>query len=373
MNGIKETPAPSGDRVHFYTLNVGQGDSHVVHIPDREAAIVIDPGDSDVIGQLLHDKLKIKHLPLILISHFHLDHMQGLNEVIRQCCEPPVQSGRPAFKPGYIFINSHSFERTKLAGMAERLDDLADLKKEHDLKFELITAESSSSQLFSGELEALGIEGHVIYPDLFQEGHAVRKNDFNLGSVLLYLVFAGKKILYTGDLPYEGWQEVSDREDLSSDVFKVPHHGGSISAGSNPAGSGRDMKKILDRVQPRFALVSVGDKHGHPLPEVIEAIVDHESKPHVFCTRVSSRCCSSPAQMKQKIVDYYLKNLKDEKRKYMMLGSERGSMCAGTIQVMFNRGSGEIITQPSVGEHLRMVKKVFNNCQPLCYKRITRN
>jgi len=31
------------NNINFYVLNVGQGDSHVIHFPVNEAAIVIDP------------------------------------------------------------------------------------------------------------------------------------------------------------------------------------------------------------------------------------------------------------------------------------------------------------------------------------------
>jgi len=90
------------ENINFYILNVGQGDSHVIHFPTNEAAIVIDPFNSELINELLHNRLKIKSLPFILISHGDMDHMAEIEKVIKKCLEKP--NDQP-IKLGYLFYN----------------------------------------------------------------------------------------------------------------------------------------------------------------------------------------------------------------------------------------------------------------------------
>jgi len=155
---------------------------------------------------------------------------------------------------------------------------------------------------FKEKLRAVGLEGKIFYPQYRHMIDVISKEDFNLASVVMLLTFANQKILYTGDLPYAGWEEIDEKEDLKSDVFKVPHHGGWISDSS-----GKDMKAILNRVNPNFALVSVGsdNTHKHPLREVISAIVTHPSAPYLLCTQMTGQCSGNRFQLKEKIDAFY--------------------------------------------------------------------
>jgi competence protein ComEC len=346
------------ENVHFYTLNVGQRDSHVIHFPTNQAALVIDPGNSQIINKLLHENLEIKFLPIILISHFDIDHMSGLNEVIEGCLEKSL-------KPGCIFFNDHGFLKSKLSKRVKTiLDDLDELAETHRLETEYAVANSRSSKYFQEILAKLGIEGRIIFPKRLQQRSGYQKGDFNLFSVILYLMFANKKILYTGDLPYAGWKEVDEKEDLKSDVFKVPHHGGNISDNS-----GEDMQKILDRVNPNFALVSVGSEnsHKHPLPEVIKTIVSHPEMPHLFCTQMTDQCSKKRHQYKEKVDEFYKSKLINKEKEYNILkmGNDKGTMCAGTIRITFNRNS-EPWTIPSNFDHHRMLNTFFSTDNLLC-------
>jgi hypothetical protein len=349
------------EKIHFYTLNVGQGDSHVIHFPTQKAAIIIDPGNGALLNELLNNHLKIKHLPLILISHFDLDHMRGLNSVIQKCIEGINGS---AIRPGYIFFSDQGFGKSvKSKTIADILDDFEQLAEEHSLKFEYSIADNSSSRVFIDILKDLGIEGRIVYPKRLQQKEAFKKNDYNLASVLLYLIFSNKKILYTGDLPYKGWKNVTTDEDLTSDVFKVPHHGGKISP--TP---GKDTCKILERVNPNFALISVGstNRYKHPIPEVVDALITHETSPHLFCTQMTKKCCSDE-NIKEKIENFYEKEIEDlGEKKILKLGSHKGSLCAGTIRVTFDNKKRMPYTSPQVFTHLHMLETLFNTNQLLC-------
>ncbi len=365
------TPPPE-ENIHFYTLNVGQADSHVIHFPNRDAAAVIDPGNGKAINDLLYKHLRIKELPFILVSHFDLDHMEGINEVIKKNAElypPPSPNTQTIFFNDTAYIKSKEKKR-----LGEVLDEFNFLVKKYSPRLEVAISDQESGKSFTRRMEELGLEGRILYPSRLQLREPHEKKDSNLSSVLLYLAFAGKKILYSGDLPMEGWEK-SPAEDLKSDVFKIPHHGGRISNNS-----GKDTRKILEHVDPRFALVSVGgaNSHHHPLPEVIEAIVSHEGNPHLFCTQMTGQCCSDPA-VKEKIEDFYRDNLPegdgDESgdgngKMVFSTGTANGTPCAGTIRVNFSRNEEHIHTLPPAGVHLRMLKKLLNPNGFLCRSRL---
>jgi len=361
MNGAENTTKE--EKIDCYTLNVGQGDSHVIHFPSRAAAIIIDPGDGNLINELLHNQLEIKHLPLILISHFDVDHMRGLNSVIRKCLG---QTGKFAIQPGYIFFSDQGFGKGKYCQtIANILTEFKDLSEQFKIRFEYSIADNSSSEVFIEELDKLGIEGKIIYPKRLQQGDAIQKEDYNLASVLLYLIFAGQKILYTGDLPYYGWEKIHEEEDLTSDVFKVPHHGGKISQTPGP-----DTRKILERVNPNFALISVGSNNNykHPIPEVVEAIITHNTHPHLFCTQMTGQCSRGNSEnLKEKIDAFYIQNM--EKGEYdlsKILRPANGIPCAGTIRITFDRKTGSVSTYPTEIIHFDMLNTLFKSGQLLC-------
>ena len=350
------------EKIDFFTLNVGHGDSHVIHFKENKAAVIIDPGNSELILQLLHNQLKIKHIPLILISHGDMDHMGGLNDVIIKCLEDC--RGEPV-KVGHIFFNDEGMAKIKdKARIKKFFEKFRNLAVKHNLKYKYIIANDNSSEILADIFAKYGIECKMYYPEHVNLLDVHLKNDYNLGSVLFYLVFAKQKILYTGDLPYAGWKQVKPGEDLTSDVFKVPHHGGKIS--NSP---GKDTRKILERVNPNFALISVGDKYNHPLPEVVEAIVTHNTSPHLFCTQMTRQCCPDE-KMKAKIEDFYEKHIKKRsEKKILKLGSSRGTLCAGTIRVTFDNKTDTLYTSPLVFTHHKMLKTLFNTDRLLCSTR----
>jgi competence protein ComEC len=77
--------------------------------------------------------------------------------------------------------------------------------------------------------------------------------------------FYGTRVLLTGDIepPAQGELLASDRGDLHADVYKVPHHGSAYQDG-----------RMLDAVQPRVALISVGagNDYGQPAPRTVSAL-----------------------------------------------------------------------------------------------------
>ncbi len=88
----------------------------------------------------------------------------------------------------------------------------------------------------------------------------------NDASLILRVGYAGRSVLFTGDIEANGEGELAGRTVLgqvvASDVLKVPHHG------SRTSSSG----ELLDAVRPGLAVVSLGwrNRFHFPRPEVVE-------------------------------------------------------------------------------------------------------
>ena len=351
------------DTVHFYTLNVGHGDSHVIHFPKQEAAVIIDPGNGRLINRLISDHISVKYIPLIIVSHGDMDHMGGLNEIITEWKE----KRKGIIELGPIYFNDEGTTKIKDKPRIRKFFiKFSKLIRKHSLKYKYIVARDEDSGSLSKIFAQYGLDCKMFYPEHVDILDSHLKGDYNLGSLLFCLSFAKKKILFTGDLPYRGWKQVPAEEDLKSDVFKVPHHGGRIS--HSP---GADMKKILERVKPNFALISAGDKYNHPRDDVVKAIVTHHSKPHLFCTRMTKQC-SLDKNIKTKIEKFYEKGLRTRiDKEIIKLGSHEGVLCAGTIRVTFDASRHEdqsLTIVPSQVDHVTMLRTLFNPLDHLlCY------
>ena len=86
---------------------------------------------------------------------------------------------------------------------------------------------------------------------------AARRND---ESLVMKLVYEKTSALLEGDAEKRSEQQVAE-EHPEADLLKVAHHGSATST----------IPLLLDRVHPRFAVISVGARntYGHPRGEVL--------------------------------------------------------------------------------------------------------
>ncbi|MGE5340174.1 MAG: ComEC/Rec2 family competence protein [Candidatus Omnitrophota bacterium] len=362
------------ENIHFYTLNVRQGDSHVIHFPAHEAAIVIDPYNAGVINNLLHERLKITAIPFILVTHSDRDHVEGINDVLIA----GLKRKKP-IKPDYIFINHDGIsklapnvpepKRRKFYKIFKKLNYLV---QTHELNVKCMLAEDETARLFEDILNRYGLGGTILYPDPDQLNDIHRTQNWNLASILMKLCFGKASILYAADLPDDGWEQVPEKETLKADVFKVPHHGAEIAE----TGSGEKTTAQMDHIAPRIALVSVGsdNMYGHPLPEVIEAIAAHPSQPHVFCTQMTDRCSIYRESRFEKVAAFYNKHLNENDwanvstpncQNFNVIWFD-GTACAGTIRIIINKHAQYFHSTPSILQHTLMLKTFFNSDPLLC-------
>ncbi|MFA7412008.1 MAG: DNA internalization-related competence protein ComEC/Rec2 [Tissierellaceae bacterium] len=219
--------------IHF--IDVGQGDS--ILIRTRKGNYLVDTGgnifDSFDIGENITlpylEKLGIKRLKGVFITHFDLDHSRGL----------PILMDN--LEIDHIFISYEDEESDIFRGIKERSRPYLLLSE----KDRIIIDRNSYIEIISPNKD-------MRYEDL---------SDNNLSLVFLFSHY-GQRILFTGDMEEEAESRLLDKLGGSIDLIKVPHHG-SISSST---------EELLNITRPKAAVISVGRNnfYGHPSGEVLE-------------------------------------------------------------------------------------------------------
>jgi competence protein ComEC len=213
--------------------DVGQGDALALRAGPR-AAVVIDAGpDPPVVDRCL-DSLDIAHVPLLVLTHFHADHVAGLSGVL---------DGR---RVGQALVSP-------LEDPAEYADDVF---------LALDAADTPVRPARGGESISVGKSVHlrVIWPRRIINDGSVPNNS----SVVLDASVDGLHVLLAGDVEPEAQRAILGAEPgLDTDVLKVPHHG-----------SGNQEPQLLTELGAQLALISagVGNMYGHPAAETVEVL-----------------------------------------------------------------------------------------------------
>ncbi|CAA9403287.1 MAG: DNA internalization-related competence protein ComEC/Rec2 [uncultured Nocardioides sp.] len=214
--------------------DVGQGDGLVLNA-GAGAGVVVDAGpDPEPIDRCL-DRLGITHVPLLVLTHFHADHIDGL---------PGVLDGRSV---GEVAVTS-MVDPPQGAAAVDRALPAPSVVAAHGLTRRV------------GEVTV-----QTLWPLPDAPTAGIGDGSFaNDASVVLLAAVQGVRVLLTGDLEPPGQLALRRTvPDLRVDVLKVPHHG-----------SRHQDLDFLTGVQARLALVSVGEgnDYGHPATDVLAAL-----------------------------------------------------------------------------------------------------
>ena len=213
----------------FVMCDVGQGDGLVIR-DSKGNTVVVDVGPS---GNYMNNCLKdlgIKKIDFLLLTHYHLDHVDGLRDVIKNYQIDVVWTS---------WIREPHEESI-------RVDQLIQpLKVKH---------------LLSGQKISLGeIQLTCLWP-------TTKKMDIesvaNNSSLVVLVEIYNASILLTGDIEPPAQETIRNSwKELNADVIKIPHHGSKFQDAIFPKWSGA-----------RLALISVGadNTYGHPSKDAIE-------------------------------------------------------------------------------------------------------
>ncbi len=212
---------------------VGQGDALLLRAGPG-AAVVVDAGPDPAAVDRCLRRMEIESVPLVLLTHFHADHVDGLSGVLR---------GRPV---GEVVV-------TSLADPPQAVEAVRRLAAGRGIE-PVVASYDRSWQVGDVRLQE-------VWPVPGLPDHG--PND---ASVVLVAEVGGVRVLLTGDVepPAQG-RLARILAGLHVDVLKVPHHGSRY----------QDLP-FLTGLGARVALVSVGadNDYGHPAATTLTALSD---------------------------------------------------------------------------------------------------
>lgn len=219
--------------IHF--IDVGQGDSALLrtykgdYLVDTGGNLMesFDVGKNVTLPYL--EKLGIKRLNGVFITHFHDDHSKSLPLLIDNLKIDRVFAS-------YEDHNNLAFNKIK------------------DTKIPLIIL-SEKDKINLGK----NINLEILSPNLDLINRKASDNDLSL---IFLLTYFDKSILFTGDMEKDAEKLLLGKIHNKIDVIKVPHHGSDTSS----------TEELLNEIKPDIGIISVGRNnfYGHPKKEVLE-------------------------------------------------------------------------------------------------------
>jgi competence protein ComEC len=221
-----QLPPPRGLRMTF--LDVGQGDSTLIHVP--EGAIVVDEGppEADVAGQLL--RLGVHRLAVLVLTHPSRDNIGGAEKIVRK-----LEVG-VVFEPALPFPNPFG---------------AAALREATKRRIPIVVTRAGRDFALGG------LRVRVLWPD----GVASPADDPNDHATVLLASYGNVDAL----LPADAESNVTSRLRIPPvEILKVGHHGSADDG----------LQELLESLRPRVAIVSVGKRndYGHPRASTMAAL-----------------------------------------------------------------------------------------------------
>jgi competence protein ComEC len=229
-------------------LDIGQGDAAVIEAPGARVMLIdgggVRDGSFDTGARIVEPFLRargIGRIDVVALSHPHPDHLNGLFRVLAR------------FDVGAFWSSGddgHNPEYGRLVALARSRG--------------VAIPEVAEARLGAATIVPLGPfesfpDGR---PDRIGAPPGLSVND---ASLVVRVGFAGRGVLFAGDLEADGEGELVGRRDVgqvvAADVLKVPHHGSRTS--SSP--------ELVDAVAPALAVISLGwrNQFHFPAPEVV--------------------------------------------------------------------------------------------------------
>lgn len=217
--------------------DVGQGDALVVRA-GPSSGVVVDAGPDPGAVDACLDRLDVDDVPLVVLTHFHADHVDGLDGVLDGRQVGSIETSRMLDPPAGV---AQVGAAATAAGLAAVPAPYAGTRTVGDVTLQVLWPPPDRTEVGAGDGE--------------------RAND---ASVVLLVEVRGVRMLLTGDLEPEGQAALARTiAGLDVDVLKVPHHGSRY----------QDLE-LLTSLDAEVALVSVGadNGYGHPAGIVLDAL-----------------------------------------------------------------------------------------------------
>jgi len=210
--------------------DVGQGDGAVIRTGNRQG-VVIDVGPDEVAMNRCLSELHISTIPILILTHFHADHVGGLASVLRNR------------RVGQIWV-SPLFDPPMTAQFVR-----ATLKRS-GVHAQVLTA---GAKLAVGQVQL-----ECLWPSHLILGQGSEPNN---ASAVLLIRAQRTSILMTGDVEPAAQEAIrAEHPAVHVDAVKIAHHG-----------SRNQSEAFAQWLHPKIALISVGshNDYGHPAQQTI--------------------------------------------------------------------------------------------------------
>lgn len=242
-------------KVHY--LDVGQGDSIFVELPNNET-MLIDAAESyqseNIINYLKN--LNYQKIDYVIGTHPHTDHIGGLKNIIN------------TFEIGKIYM-------PKVVSTTKTYESLLMAIKDKNLKIN--TAKAGTSIIDTDDLKInILAPNNSIYTEL------------NNYSVVTKITYGTTKFLFMGDA--EKLSENEIKENVTADVIKIGHHGSNTSSSID----------FIKKVNAKYGIISVGlnNKYNLPKEETITNWENSGTKIYLTSTNGTIRASSDGTNIK---------------------------------------------------------------------------
>lgn len=231
------------NKLHIYFFDVGQGDSIFIKTP-QNYQILIDGGPSDKVVWELSKVIPFydRSLDLVISTHPHADHTDGLIEVLKR------------YRVQKLLVNEISYD-------SPDYQEFLSLMERQRIPQEQFLADDVVNLQDGVLMESFWPKPQT---DIFEI------LDVNRASMVFKLSYGDFSALFTGDAELgEENPELASFDWLKVNVLKVPHQGS----------KGSLTQEVLEKLQPDLVIIPVGpNRFGHPTDEILNLLKDFKIK-----------------------------------------------------------------------------------------------
>ena len=349
----------SDGTVRIAFLDVGQGDTIIVSLPEQREAVVVDCiAAGAVLEYLKHEN--ISTVRALILTHLHADHYRQATAFLDNCerqigarCERLILNPLPEKElPLAQLSDDHSEAGIPPTVRLKIYQQLHSWMLRNHL---LVESPHASVELpIDGPLKQR-IQFLHPFPAFLASARAA---GFNNSSIVLRVKAAGVSALLTGDIEPEGWrllkQNSSSVQLAKGDVLKFPHHGAWNKTNGHPS----NAHIFLEEIGAKTTVISVGTEqkgYNHPNAHVFRAI--RMRNIHLLCTEATKKCGGA------KVLKSRLTTLPELEAQAQSAGRPaflpaQGCPCAGSIVIDLD--TSVRILRPDPEKHRNeIVRKAF--------------
>ncbi len=268
-------------KVHF--VNVGQGDSIIIQLPDG-SNMLIDAFNDDALIDYAKNKLNITTFNYVIATHSHDDHIDAMDEVfdnfiVQKVFRPYVKykgdnDYASDFNLGGSTVTTDVYDAFLTSIKNETYFDAYENKtKPCEWEFFNCDSDFAKNVHYNGQVYTYSFDFLTPTSDV----EDIKYSNLNDYSPFVKFTYLETEILFTGDAEEDALNELlskyssdSDKAYLDVDVLKVGHHGSRTSTTT-------DFLKVI---KPEYAIIScgTGNSYYHPHQEVLHRFLNGDVK-----------------------------------------------------------------------------------------------